>query len=126
MLNNIQKRFILFIFGCIFTRLLLVYIAKNIHLKYLVLLGYLALIPSFGFIYIYFTKSRQTGLETFGDKIWWNDIRPVHSFLFLLFAFLAINKNKNAWIVLLIDVIFGLIMFLKHHYQQDNLKYILN
>ena len=119
-MNNIQKRFLLFIFGCVVTRLLFVYIAKNIKSKYLPILGYLALVPAFGFIYIYYNNLRKTGQEVFGDKIWWNDIRPIHSFLYFLFFFMAINHNKNSWIVLLIDVLFGLTMFLKFHYNQNN------
>jgi membrane protein insertase Oxa1/YidC/SpoIIIJ len=119
-MNNIQKRFFLFIFGCVTTRLLFVYIAKNIKSKYLPILGYLALIPALGFIYIYLNNLRQTGQEVFGDKIWWNDIRPIHSFLYFLFFFMAINRNKNSWIVLLIDVLFGLTMFLKFHYSQND------
>jgi hypothetical protein len=39
------------------------------HIKYLPYLGYLALLPAIGFAYIYITKSRQTGLEVFGEKI---------------------------------------------------------
>jgi membrane protein insertase Oxa1/YidC/SpoIIIJ len=119
-MNNIQKRFLLFIFGCVVARLLFVYIAKNIKSKYLPILGYLSLIPAFGFIYIYYNNLRKTGQEVFGDKIWWNDIRHIHSFLYFLFFFMAINRNKNSWIVLLIDVLFGLTMFLKFHYNQNN------
>jgi len=68
-MNNIQKRFLLFIFGCVVARLLFVYIAKNIKSKYLPILGYLSLIPAFGFIYIYYNNLRKTGQEVFGDKI---------------------------------------------------------
>ena len=71
-MNDIQKRFLLFIIGCIGTRSLFVYVAKNAGPKYLPLLGYLALLPAIGFMYIYLTGSRQTGAEVFGGKIWWN------------------------------------------------------
>jgi len=64
-------------------------------------------------------------LEVYGDKIWWNDIRIIHGILYLYFAYLAINKNKNAWKVLLIDALFGLIMFIRFHYNNDNFKYLL-
>jgi hypothetical protein len=43
--NNTQKRFLLFLIGCIGARSLFVIIAKNISLNYLPYLGYLALIP---------------------------------------------------------------------------------
>ena len=67
-------------------------------------MGYLALVMAAGFIYIFLTGSRKTGMETFGDKIWWNDLRPVHALMYGLFAYNAINKNQKAWIFLLIDV----------------------
>lgn len=115
-MNNIQKRFLLFLIGCIGLRSLFVVIAKNIDIKYLPYLGYLALLPTLGFIYIFATDSRKTGAEVFGGKIWWNNLRPVHALLYGLFAYNAINKNHNAWIYLLIDVLIGLSSFLIFHY----------
>ena len=115
-MNTIQKRFLLFLFGCIGTRSLFVYLSKNASKQILMYLGYLALLPAIGFIYIFFTGTRQTGSEVFGEKIWWNDIRPVHSLLYFLFAYNAIQGNQHAWIYLLIDVIFGLFAFLGFHY----------
>jgi hypothetical protein len=115
-MNNIQKRFLLFLIGCIGTRLFFVYLAKTISNKYLNLLGYLALIPAIGFMYIYLTNSRKSGAEVFGDKIWWNDLRPLHAILYTMFALSAINGIKQSWIFLLIDVIIGLIAFLTYHY----------
>ena len=115
-MNNLQKRMLMFLIGCIGVRSLLVVLAKYINIKYLKYLGYLALLPAVGFIYIYLTGSRKTGGETFGEKIWWNDLRPVHSILYFLFAYNAIIGNRQAWIYLLADVLFGLISFLMHHY----------
>jgi hypothetical protein len=115
-MNNIQKRFLLFLFGCIGTRSLLVYIAKTTNKTLLMFLGYLALLPAIGFFYLYFSGSRKTGAEVFGDKIWWNNLRPVHGLFYTLFAYNAINGNLNAWIYLLVDVIFGLTSFLIFHY----------
>ena len=115
-MNTIQKRFLLFLFGCIGTRSLLVYIAKNLSKQYLFYLGWLTLIPATGFMYIFLTGTRQTGAEVFGDKIWWNDLRPLHSLLYFVFSYNAIMGNMNAWIYLLVDVIIGLISFLSYHY----------
>ena len=115
-MNNLQKRMLLFLIGCIGVRSLLVVLAKSINIKHLKYLGYLALAPAVGFMYIYLTGSRKTGGETFGEKIWWNDLRPVHAILYFLFAYNAIIGNKQAWIYLLADVLFGLISFLMHHY----------
>lgn len=115
-MNHLQKRILMFLIGCIGVRFLLVIIAKYINAKYLKYLGYLALIPATGFIYIYLTGSRKTGAETFGEKIWWNNLRPVHSILYFLFAYNAIIGFKQSWIYLLVDVLIGLISFLIHHY----------
>ena len=78
-------------------------------------MGYIALIPAIGFAYIFITGSRKTGAEVFGDKIWWNNLRPVHSLLYFIFAYLAINASTKAYIPLLIDVIIGLVSFLVYH-----------
>lgn len=121
-MNTIQKRFLLFIIGCIGSRTLLVYLAKNASEKNLMYIGYLALLPAIGFLYIYFTGARQTGAEVFGEKIWWNNLRPIHSVLYFVFAYNAINGNKMAWIYLLIDVILGLISFLGHHFYSGDYK----
>ena len=115
-MNTIQKRFLLFLFGCIGLRALFVVIAKNIDIKFLPYLGYLALLLVIGFIYIFTTDSRKTGMETFGEKIWWNNLRPIHAVLYGLFSYNAIIGNRNAWIYLLIDVVFGLFSFLIFHY----------
>jgi len=115
-MNPIQIRFLLFLFGCIGSRLLFVIIAKNVNMKYLSYLGYLAILLPIGFMYIYLTGSRTTGPEVLGDKIWWNNLRPVHALLYGLFAYNAINHNPYSWVFLLIDVIIGLVSFLTFHY----------
>ena len=97
-MNPLQKRFLMFLIGCIGVRTLFVIIAKYINTKYLKYLGYIALLPAIGFMYIYLTGSRKTGAETFGEKIWWNDLRPIHSILYFLFAYNAILGNTYAWI----------------------------
>ena len=115
-MNSIQKRFIAFIFGCILVRTLFVIFVKKISNKYLPYLGYIAIIPAIGFLIIYFGGYRKFGPETLGKKIWWNDLRPIHALLYLMFAYLAINKKSESYIPLLIDVIIGLIAFLYFHY----------
>ena len=121
-MNTIKKRFILFIIGCIGTRTLFVYLAKNANRTYLQYMGYLSILPAIGFFYLFLTGSRKTGAEVFGDKIWWNNLRPVHGLMYLLFAYNAINGNKFAWIYLLVDVIIGLVSFLIFHYYNNDFK----
>jgi hypothetical protein len=125
-MNKIQKRFLLFLFGCIGTRSLFVVLAKKASTEYLKYMGYLALLPAIGFIYIYLTGSRKIGGETFGDKIWWNDLRPLHSLIYFLFAYNAITGNKNAWLYLLFDVIFGLFSFIIFHYINGDFQKLFN
>jgi hypothetical protein len=115
-MNNIQKRLLFFLIGCIGVRTAFVILAKNISLNYLAFLGYLAILPALGFTYIFITGSRTTGPEVMGEKIWWNHLRPIHAILYAIFAYLAITKNPNAWLALGIDVVIGLIGFLIHHY----------
>ena len=116
----------MFLIGCIGLRSLFVVLAKYINTRYLKYLGYLALLPAIGFIVIYLTGSRQTGAEVFGEKIWWNNLRPIHSILYFLFAYNAIIGNEQSWIYLLVDVIIGLIIFLIHHYANGNIFTLLN
>jgi hypothetical protein len=125
-MNHLQKRFLMFLIGCIGIRSLFVIIAKYINVKYLKYLGYIALLPAIGFIYIYLTGSRKTGPEVFGEKIWWNNLRPIHSILYFLFAYNAIIGNKHSWIYLLIDVLIGLISFLVYHYLNGDFYKLFN
>ena len=121
-MKTIQKRFLLFLIGCIGTRSLFTYLAKNASSTNLTYLGYLALYPAISFTYIFVTGSRKTGPEVFGEKIWWNNLRPIHALLYSLFAYNVITGNHNAWIFLLIDVILGLTSFLIYHFYQGDFK----
>jgi hypothetical protein len=69
---------------------------------------------------IYLFDLRPTGAEA-GGRIWWNSLRPVHSLLYALFAYLAIlGMQDKAWIVLITDTLLGLAAFYVHHYRQVN------
>jgi hypothetical protein len=120
-MNDIQKRFILFLVGCIGMRLFFVYAARNASSYLLPYLGYIAFLIAISFFYLFFTNSRTTGIEVFGDKIWWNNLRPIHGILYVLFAYSAINGNKDSWIYLLADVIIGLTNFILFHALSGNI-----
>ena len=123
-MNTIYKRFFLFLGLCIPARLLIAYVAKYLATLstklYLKLWGILLLIPAFGFLYIYSNNLRTTGLEVFGEKIWWNKLRPIHALNYIMFTILAFSNNKqfylNAWLILLFDVIIGLLAFFIYHF----------
>ena len=106
----LDKRTSLFLFGCIGSRLALVWLAKT----YPALLAIPAACVSFGFMYIWANGLRKTGAETFGEKIWWNSLRPVHALLYALFALLAFSGNTHAWKVLLLDVTLGFTAWILH------------
>jgi hypothetical protein len=112
-----DKRTLLFLFGCMGARLGLVWFGKN----YPKPTAIVAACISFGFIYIWVNGLRKTGPETFGDPIWWNDLRPLHSLLYAIFAVLALNGNEHAWKVLLLDVIIGFSAWVNHRVQTQTL-----
>jgi hypothetical protein len=124
-MNDIQKRFMLFLIGCIGMRSIFVYLAKTIPTNYLQIMGYISILPAIGFAYIFFTDTRKTGPEVLGGKIWWNDLRPIHSALYFLFAYFAINKSRHSWKFLLVDVLIGLISFLVYHYKSGNFSKLI-
>lgn len=113
MITNLHKRYLLFLLGCIPARILLTYLARNKVL----LIEYITLVIGFGFLYIYFTGSRKTGREVFGDLIWWNKLRIIHGLLYLLFSILTITKTTDsAWVILALDTLIGFVAFMNFHF----------
>ena len=119
-MNQTQKIFLLFLIGCIGLRSFIVYLAMIANKFWLKIIGYVAILPAIGFFYFFFIGTRKTG--AFGEKAWWNNLRPLHGSLYLLFAYNAINGKNFAWIFLLIDVIIGLLSFLIFHYTNNDFK----
>ena len=115
-MTNLHKRFLLFLIGCIGTRSAIAYLASIASGRWLTLMGYLALVPVVGWLYIILTGARKTGAEVFGDRIWWGDLRAIHVSLYALFAWYAIKGDGGAWRFLAVDVVFGLAAFLWHHF----------
>lgn len=116
------NRVLLFLIGCIGTRTALAVLAKNATPEWLQIMGTVALVPAIGFFVIYMFGLRETGPEVFGEKIWWNDIRPIHGTLYLLFAIFAIQKKEFAWMFLAADVSFGLVAYLVHKFYSDSIN----
>ena len=115
-MNPLKIRFFLFLVFCIGSRLLFTGIVALSSGWILKVLGLIALIPVVGWFYIIFIGKRDTGIEVFGDKIWWKNLRPIHMLLWGTFAYLAISGNPRAWIILLVDTLFGLTSFLVYHW----------
>lgn len=113
-----DKRTMLFLFGCMGTRLAVTWLAWRANDPRLYAMGLVALAISAGFFVIWATGIRPTGPETFGERIWWNDLRPVHGALWGLFAWMALHGNSDAWKVLLLDVSIGFAAWLQHRAMQ--------
>ena len=103
-----------FLIGCMGVRLFLAFLAKQANKKWLRIMGYIAILPIIGFMYLFLSGVRNK-VGAFGEKVWWNPLRPVHALLFSLFAYFAIVGNRNAWVYLLIDAMISLFAFLWVH-----------
>ena len=114
MKKKMMFRIILFLVGCMGSRLLLSYIAKNTKTKYLPYLGIITLIPVVGWSRIIFFKPRNTGVEVFGGVIWWQKIRPIHLMLYGIFSISAFFK-KNYYQLLFLDTFIGFLAFAAYH-----------
>jgi hypothetical protein len=118
-LTTIQKRYALFLGGCIPARIGLAFLAKYLSAtpSLYKLYGYILLLPAFGFLYLFFTGKRTSGPETFGQRIWWNKFRLLHGIIYLLFCYNAIfNPSfKSNYLILLLDAFLGIVLFLLHH-----------
>jgi len=123
-MNTIQKRFLMFLGACIPTRVLIGYLGKKYYNhKNIKFLGYITMIISIGFIYIFTIGSKRADsqLEWSGEKkIWWNDFRIIHGILYLLFSYHILKKSKDAWKFIAIDTTIGLLAFFHHHNVNNN------
>lgn len=117
---NIKNRIFLFLFGCIPVRLFLVFLAKYGDKQIKNILSIITFIIGTGFLTIYFGGFRKTGVETGGNIIWWNDLRPVHAIIYYGFSISNYYGYKNAWQILLFDVFVGLSSFLIFHYRMGD------
>ena len=109
-MDPILKSSLLFIGLCIPTRLLLVHLSKE-HTQLLPYMSFVSFLIAIGFATIFMFNLRKTGLETFGEPIWWNNLRPVHASLYLLFSYMALYHPENAWYPLALDVCIGILAF---------------
>jgi hypothetical protein len=126
MVNPMQKRFLLFLGGCIPSRLLFAYLAKTGTIMVKNILAVISFLISSGFLFIYFSGIRKTGLETGGEPIWWNKIRPVHALLYYLFTIMVFFVNANeAWKIIVFDTILGFVSFIIYHYKKGDFSKLI-
>lgn len=110
-----NKTIYYFIFFCFPARLLLALLAKIIPTNYLPIMGIFTAIISISF-FINFMKNSKGDKGFFGNYVWWNNYRLIHSFSYALFSIQALLKYNNAWIILLVDAILGLIFFINKYF----------
>ena len=123
-----QKRIALFFFGCIPVRSALAWWAWRISnntteggsaQRYA--LAVLASLIGIGLI----AQARRRDIANentptvvprggFGGEVYWNSY--VHGGFYLLFALLFMTKFKNAWFVLVIDIIFAIVTVINHYF----------
>ena len=110
-----QRRIILFLSACIAARCGLVLLARFGSPRVLTYLAIFALMVSIGLMYQYLVNPKKPGV--FGGQPWWNDLRPVHSLIYLTFAIfvLVLKKPEKAYLMLLLDVLIGFSAFIVHY-----------
>ena len=72
-MNKISRIFT-FITFCLTARISLALLAKYLSPTSLQYMGYITLIPAFGFLYLYFSNSRLNAGEG-GGKTWWHNFK---------------------------------------------------
>ena len=103
---------LLFILGCIPTRLVLSIILLKIDPNYLPYLSILLFCIGIGFLYLYVSNSRLDAPEANGTT-WWNNFRPIHGMMYIISAIYAFKKqNIMASLILFIDTIIGTMLFI--------------
>lgn len=104
----------LFLAGCIPTRVALAAAAYHIDEKNLPYLGVALGLMGLSFLYLFFTHTRLQAPEARGVT-WWSHLRLIHGMLYLTAAVYALRQERQAWIPLALDVLFGLAAFGQHH-----------
>lgn len=116
-MNDIQKRFVLFLFFCIPLRLFIAYsVYKRDHVD---LFKFILLFIGLGFVRNYALDLRKNGF--FGGEIWWNNLRPLHALNYLLAAYMLHKNIKRPEYVILFDTIVGFLKFLSYYIKTDNI-----
>jgi hypothetical protein len=87
-------------------------------------MGFVALLSAIGFSYLFLSGARK-GTGAFGEKIWWESLRPVHASLYFLFAYFAITGKREAWVFLLLDVVIAATGFFYYHSKEGDFRSLL-
>jgi len=104
------QRHLLFIGVCIPVRLIIIYIVNTyINTNYINFIRgiYLVLALLFMYKFINFSTQERGG---FGNKVWWNNLRLVHSLMYM--AFVLTDDIR----LLLVNVMFGILGFINNYF----------
>lgn len=109
-------RWLLFIFGCIPTKLFFATLSYIFCTNFIIqrTIAIFTWIIAFGFLIIWWFNLRTRGIETFGHRIWWNNFRPIHAFLYIIAGYYSWFQNPRASIILLFDVSLSIFLFASH------------
>ena len=126
-MNNTQKAILFILLSCfliLIRHYLIKYLYNNVSENKLPYLGIISLLIVLFSIYsIYISdKAKKTLTNTDSltseikdnmiNNLWYNEIIIYFNIVFLsIFAYMALNKNKNAWNVLLYQTIISLLSF---------------
>ena len=86
-----MNKYLYFWLFCIPLRILLVILALKLSTKYLPYYGILLLLPSIGFISLYFSNTRNKGV--FSNNAWWKEKRLLHGGLFLIASIYLLGRT---------------------------------
>lgn len=106
----------LFLAGCVPTRLILAVLIARASSALLKPIAIVTAIIAIGFLTLFLTGWRKTGVETGGKPIWWNSLRPVHAGMYAAVAFCAwTGRRELAWKLVCLDLVVGLLAFTAHY-----------
>lgn len=110
------RRAVLFLLGCIPARLAIAVASRSLPATWLRALALPFLAVALGFWAIFVFGWRATGIETGGERIWWNALRPVHGTLWAVAAYMALKgERERVFSILLTDACLGLVAFTVYH-----------
>lgn len=118
------KRLLLFAIGCIGTRVSIGMFIRysKFNTNIMNILALILLSIGIGFLIIYFGGFRKKGIETDGNKIWWNYLRPFHGILYITSAILLFkNMRILSSNIILFDVLIGTFAWLFFHLKNSGL-----
>ena len=91
---------------CVPTRLLLAVVVYALPDRWLPVAGIVALFGAAGLLYRFATYT-ESQVGAFKQRVTWNNVRPFHALMWIIFAVLALSQNKRAKWIPVIDIAMG-------------------